>query len=108
MAAGGGIDYDLDHLVLRIANIDETRIALADLGCVPRGDQLRIADKRIVLVEKPRYTERPLLDHIALRVSSVEPTAAQARRRGLDIDQSGDRFSIILPGAERIRVDFVE
>lgn len=108
MVAGGGIDYDLDHVVLRVADTEETRIALAELGCVPRGDQLHIADKGIVLEEMPGWTERPLLDHLAVRVESVEPTAAQARRRGLDIDESGDAFSIVLPGVERIRLDFVE
>ncbi len=109
LVAGGGIDYDLDHVVLRVADPEETRVALAELGCVPRGDQLHVADKRIMLEEMPGWTERPLLDHIAIRVASVEPTADQARRRGLEVDDSrDDSFTIVLPGLERIRLDFVD
>lgn len=110
LVTGGGIDYDLDHVILRVADPEETRAALAELGCVPRGDALHVADKHIALEELPGWTDRPLLDHIAVRVESIEPISAQARRRGLDVDEDppDDAFTIVLPGPERLRLDFVE
>lgn len=110
LVAGGGIDYDLDHVLLRVADAEETRIALAELGCVPRGEALHIADKRIVLEELPAWSDNPLLDHIAARVGSIEAVAAQARGRGLELGErrADDTYTIVLPGPERIRFDFVE
>lgn len=108
--AGGGIDYDVDHLVLRVADPEEMRVALAELGFVPRGETLHIGDKRISLEELPAWSERPLLEHIAVRVESIDAIAAQAGARGLEIDepQADDTFTIVLPGPERILLDFVE
>lgn len=110
LVAGGGIEYDLDHVILRVADPEETRIALAELGCVPRGEALHIADKHIRLEELPGFAERPLLDHIALQVRSRETLAAQARRRDLQIAESlaPDILTVVLPGLEQIRIAFVE
>lgn len=106
----GGIDYDLDHLVLRVAETEDLRVALAELGCVPMGDSMHVADKRFTLHARSGVTERPLLDHIAFQVGSVATIASQARLRGLEIDERSpaDTCTIVLPGAERIRLDFVE
>lgn len=110
LVAGGGIDYDLDHVVLRVADPEETRVALAELGCVPRGEALHVADKHIELEELPAFGERPLLDHIALRVGSRETLAAQARRRDLQLTESlaPDILTVVLPGPEQIRIAFLE
>lgn len=109
LVAGGGIDYDIDHLVLHVAEPDETRTALVEIGCVPRGDTLHIADKRIRLVELPAWSERPLLDHIAIRAGSIDAVATRARGRGLDTGEplADDAFTVVLPGLERIRLDVV-
>jgi catechol 2,3-dioxygenase-like lactoylglutathione lyase family enzyme len=108
--AGGGVDRDLDHLLLRVTDPEETRMAFAEVGCVPRGQTLHVADKGIALEGGPSPTDRPLLHHIAVRVASIEAIAEQARRRGLEADElaEGDAFGIILPGPERVRLTFVE
>lgn len=108
--AGGGIDYDLDHVVLRVSDPEQTRAALAEVGFVPRGQSLHVADKHVALVESSAWTERPLLDHIAVRVDSVEAVAAHARERGLEIDErvAHDTLAIVLPGREQIRLHFVK
>ena len=108
--AGGGIDHDLDHVALRVFDAEETRVALAEVGCVPRGEMLHVADKGVRLEERPAASDRPLLDHIAVRVASLDAIAEQARQRGLEIhDGAGDdAFAIVLPGPERIRLHFVE
>ncbi len=110
LLAGGGIDYDVDHVILRVADPEETRVALAEVGCVPRGQTLHVADKRIELQELSAWTERPLLEHIALRVASIDAVAAQARQRGLAIYEglTEDALIIVLPGPERVKLGFVE
>jgi len=76
---------------------------------VPRGDTLHIADRSIRLEELPGWSERPLLDHIAIRVGSIDAIAAHVRERGLDVSgpSPGGARTVILPGAERIRLDFM-
>ena len=110
LVAGGGIDYDLDHLVLRVSDPEQTRVALAEIGCVPRGTSLHVADKSIVLHASPATTDRPLLGHLGIRVQSVDAVAGQARERGLAIDERTPpgALTIVLPGPEQIRVRFVE
>ncbi len=107
--AGGAVEYDLDHVVLRVADIEEMRVALAELGCLPRGDTLHVADKGLTLEQGAGGAERPLLHHIAVRVASIEALSSQARSRGLQISEpdDGEAFAIVLPGPERLRLDFV-
>lgn len=110
MVAGGGIDYDIDHVRLRVCDTEQTRVALAEAGFVPRAETLQVADKHIALSAAADCAERPLLHHIAVRVASVEAVAAQAHARGLAVDEraAGDAFGIVLPGAEQLRLHFTE
>ena len=110
MVAGGGIDYDLDHVILHVSDPEQIRVGLAETGWVPRGQALQLADKYVTLVAAPGRTARPLLGHIAVRVDSVQAVAAQARERGLTVDERGDAetFTIVLPGPEEIRLRFVQ
>lgn len=107
--AGGAVEYDLDHVVLRVADTEEMRVALAELGCMPRGDSLHVADKGLTLEQGAGGAERPLLHHIAVRVASIEALASQARSRGLEVREQGDgdAFAIVLPGPEDLRLNFV-
>lgn len=108
--AGSEIDYDVAHVILRVADPAETGTALAELGCVPRGETLHVGDTRITLEELPAWSDRPLLDHIAVHARSVQAVAAQARRRGRELDghAADGAVTVVLPGAERIRMEFVE
>lgn len=108
LVAGGGIDYDVDHIRLRVSDPDATRVALAQAGFVPRAHALHVADKYIALATSPRPVERSLLHHIGVRVESVEAVGAEARARGLEIDDSeaGEAIGVVLPGPERIRLRF--
>ena len=106
--AGGGIEYDIDHVRLRVSDPDTTRMALAQAGLVPRAHALHVADKYIALAVSPDPIERSLLHHIGLRVASVEAVVATARARGLEVDESaaGDAVGVVVPGPERIRLRF--
>ena len=108
--AGGGIDYDLDRVVLRVSDPEEATIALAEWGFVPRGAALHVADKRVTFEHGDAAAQRSLLDHLAVLVTSVDAVAAQARRRDVEIEERAQdgSFSVVLPGPERIRLAFVE
>lgn len=108
LVAGGGIDYDIDHVRLSVSDPDATRRALAQAGFVPRSRALHVADKYLALAAAPGPSERSLLHHIALRVESVEAVAAKARARGLEVDEpaAADPVGLVLPGPERIRLRF--
>lgn len=109
LVAGGGIDYDVDHVRLCVCDPQQTSVGLAEAGFVPRARALHVVDKYIALAASTGCTDRPLLDHIAVRVASVEAVAMKARERGLAIDErvADDAFGIVLPGAEQIRLRFV-
>jgi hypothetical protein len=109
LVAGGATAYDLDRVVLRVSNLEETRIALAKAGCVPRAMSLHVADKSITLHDGAGATPQPLLGHIGLRVESVSAVAALARERGLEIDEwtPEGAFGVVLPGPEQIRLRYV-
>ncbi|MBW3606849.1 MAG: TetR family transcriptional regulator [Actinobacteria bacterium] len=106
---GDGIDYDVDHMVLYAADPQEARTLLTDVGCASQGETVRIADKRIRLEELPAWSQRPLLDHIALGVASTGAIAARLGDRVLETRRppDDDAVSIILPGPERIRLEFI-
>ena len=106
----GQSSHDIDHLLLRVADPDETATALAALGFVSRGDVLHVGGTRIELEELPAWSDRPLLDHIAVRAASVEAVVAQARRHAFEIYQRSTdaTVAVVLPGPERITVEFVE
>ena len=110
LVAGGAIDYDVDHVRLRVAEPELTTVALAEAGFVPRTQALHVADKYVALSHSSGRTERPLLDHIAVRVASVEGIAAKARERGLALDERAANgvCGVVLPGPEQIRIHFVE
>ncbi len=109
---GGGVDYDIDHVVLRAMNPDETTIALAELGFVPAGGALHVADKQIRIRSGMRSAGGPeLLSHIGVLVESVDAVADQALRGGLVPDRltlPPNRLGIYVRGPERIRVEYAE
>lgn len=110
LVAGGGIDYDIDHVRLHVSDPEATRMALAQAGFVPRAHALHVADKYIALRASEDRSERSLLHHVGLRVESLEAVAATAQARGLEVDEpaAGDAVGVVLPGPERIRLRFSE
>jgi catechol 2,3-dioxygenase-like lactoylglutathione lyase family enzyme len=105
----GGVDYDIDHVVLRVAALDDTAAALTELGFVPRGGSLHVADKQVRLEQQPTPpSDRPVLGRLGLVVESVEAVEAQARRRGLEVERAEDRLALVVRGFERIRLEYIE
>ena len=83
-----GVEYDLDHVVLRVPEPDRTATGLAGLGFAQRNGHLSVADRHVRLERGDTGAgERPLLNHLALLVDSAEGVKREAEERGLAIRQ---------------------
>jgi catechol 2,3-dioxygenase-like lactoylglutathione lyase family enzyme len=107
------VEYDIDHVVLRVPQPERTRNGLAELGLSPDGDAgLTVGDKSIALVQADvSEGERPLLNHIALLVDSGQEQLEEAKRRGIEIAEVRDAantFAVFVWGPDRIKLEYVE
>jgi catechol 2,3-dioxygenase-like lactoylglutathione lyase family enzyme len=106
------VEYDLDHVLLKVGDPDATFAALTELGFDAEDDKLVIADKYVQLVSggEPEG-DRPLLNHIAVLVDSAEAIHTEALARGLDVQDFVDApntLAVFLWGPDRIRLEYVE
>jgi catechol 2,3-dioxygenase-like lactoylglutathione lyase family enzyme len=107
------VQYDIDHVVLRVPDPPRALDGLAALGLRPDGDtRLVVGDKHVRLVEgESASTERPLLNHIALLVDSGQEQLDEARERGIEIAEIRDAantFAFFVWGPDRIQLEYVE
>jgi catechol 2,3-dioxygenase-like lactoylglutathione lyase family enzyme len=103
---------DLIHVAFRVPDPDETFTQLAELGFVEEGGRLRAGDAFVVLErgEAPA-TERPLLNHLGLRVESAEDHLEEAKRRGLeiaDVVDAANTYAVFVWGPDGIKLEYVE
>jgi catechol 2,3-dioxygenase-like lactoylglutathione lyase family enzyme len=103
---------DLSHVVFRVPDPDETFAQLAKLGFVEEGGRLRAGDAFVVLERgEASATERPLLNHLGLRVESAENHLEEAKRRGLDIADvvdAANTYAVFVWGPDGIKLEYVE
>ena len=112
-AADGALDYDLDHVVLRVADPEAVAAGLTGLGFAERDGRLWIADRAVALEpggagDEP---EKPLLNHLALLVDSADAHIDAARAQGIevtDIKDAPNTYAGFVEGPEGIRIEFVE
>jgi catechol 2,3-dioxygenase-like lactoylglutathione lyase family enzyme len=108
----GGIDFDLDHVVLRLPDRREAVDELAGMGFERRDGGLAVADRELRIVDGGEAEgERPLLNHIALLVDSAGEVQRDAERRGVEIDDVKDAantFAVFLRGPAGVRIEYVE
>jgi catechol 2,3-dioxygenase-like lactoylglutathione lyase family enzyme len=110
-ANGGGV-ADLGSVVLRVHDPAAAAGELESMGLERAGDDLRVADKRVVLQggggPEP---ERPLLNHLAFLVDRAGEVEVEARERGLEIDKVVDAENtraVFVRGPDGIRIEYVE
>jgi catechol 2,3-dioxygenase-like lactoylglutathione lyase family enzyme len=112
LIAGEGLDYDLDHVTLRVPDPERAAASFAELGFERRNGSLQVADKSVRLEAGGEAEgERPLLNHLALLVDSMEEIRAEAERRGLEIQKVVDAentLAVFVRGPDGIVVEFVE
>jgi len=110
-ADDGGV-ADLDAVVLRLREPDAAAGELESMGLERVGDDLRVADKRVVLHgDGGPEPVRPLLNHVAFLVDEAHEVEVEARERGLEIDKVVDAENtraVFVWGPERIRLEYVE
>ena len=111
--SGPEVEYDIDHVVLRVPDPGETAEALEGLGLLPDGDgRLVVGDKSVTLVQaRASEGQRPLLNHIALLVDSGQEQLEDARRRGIEVAEVRDAantFAVFVWGPNRIKIEYVE
>jgi len=112
LVKGEGVDYDLDHVLLRVRDPEAAFRELEGLGFSAEDDRLVVADSYLALERgDPGSSECPLLNHIALLVESAEDHIREARERGLPIDDIKDAentYAVFIRGPEGVRLEYVE
>jgi catechol 2,3-dioxygenase-like lactoylglutathione lyase family enzyme len=107
-----GVDFDLDHVVLRLPDPEGAARDLAAMGFKRRDGHVAVADRHVRLVEgRPDHGGRPLLNHLAVLVESAREVQDQAAEQGFEIDDVKDApntFAVFLRGPAGVRIEYVE
>jgi catechol 2,3-dioxygenase-like lactoylglutathione lyase family enzyme len=107
-----GEPYDIDHVTFRVPDPESAFSELATLGFEDEGGRLRAGGAYVDLERgEPAETERPILNHLGLLVDSTEDHIAEARRRGLDIDNivdAANTYALFVWGPSGIKLEYVE
>jgi catechol 2,3-dioxygenase-like lactoylglutathione lyase family enzyme len=112
LVEGDGREFDLDHVVLSLADPDAAAAELVQLGFERHNGVLAVAD-RTVRLERGSADDggRPLLNHLALLVDDAHRVQDEAQRGGLEIDDVKDAantFAVFVRGPEGVRIEYVE
>jgi catechol 2,3-dioxygenase-like lactoylglutathione lyase family enzyme len=106
------LDYDLDHVVLRVPDPASSAEGLAQLGFDRRNGVAAVADKVVRFEGGGREEgERPLLNHLAVLVDSATAVQEEAEQNGWEIDDVKDAantLAVFVRGPDGIRVEYVE
>ncbi len=112
------VEYDLDHVALWSRSPEETAREYERLGFAPAEpgpSGAPRAEAGGVFVEfhdgEPGDPERPLLNHLAVKVDSTDEHIAEARELGLevaDIVDAANTYAVFVWGPERVKVEYVE
>ena len=109
---GCELDFDLDHVDLRVSDVDAAAAALAGLGFERRDERLVVGDRFVRLLDGGRAEgARPLLNHLAVLVDSAGAVEQAARERGADVAEVKDAantIAVFVWGPDRIKVEYVE
>jgi catechol 2,3-dioxygenase-like lactoylglutathione lyase family enzyme len=112
VVADEGVAYDLDHVVFAVPDPDATFAELAELGFTVEDGVLRAGDAAILIEQgDPGESDRPLLNHLGLKVTSAEEHIEAAERRGLEIANVVDApntYAVFVWGPDRIKLEYVE
>jgi len=107
-----GVEYDIDHVALRVPDPAKTFPDLLRFGFVNEDGRLRAGDSYVELeVGEPGEPERPLLNHLGLRVESAGQHLAEAESLGLaiaDVVDAANTYAVFVWGPERIKLEYVE
>jgi catechol 2,3-dioxygenase-like lactoylglutathione lyase family enzyme len=105
-----GDEWDLHHVTLRVPDPAAAMGEMRDLGFAVENGGLRAGDKRVYLEQGPAETDRPLLNHLALLVDSVQDHVDEAERRGLEFEvvDAPNTIAVFVTGPYGIRIEYVQ
>jgi catechol 2,3-dioxygenase-like lactoylglutathione lyase family enzyme len=110
--ADDGVAYDLDHVAFRVADPQQTFSQLAQLGFDVEDGRLKAGDAYVDLEQgETEETERPLLNHLGLRVESADDHIREAEERGLeiaDVVDAANTYAVFVWGPDGIKLEYVE
>ena len=111
--ADEGVAYDLDHVLFRVPDPQATLRAARRARLRRRGRPPRAQATRRSSLEQgdPGESERPLLNHLGLRVESADDHIEEAERRGLeiaDVVDAPNTYAVFVWGPDRIKLEYVE
>ena len=112
------VDYDLDHVALFSREPDRTAEGYLELGFSPAAPvdggvpRVEVGGAHVEFHEgDPGDPERPLLNHLAVLVSSADELLEVARERGLevaDVVDAANTKAVFVWGPERVKIEYVE
>jgi catechol 2,3-dioxygenase-like lactoylglutathione lyase family enzyme len=112
------VDYDLDHVALWSSFPEETAREYEGLGFAsaapgPSGaPRVEVGGAFVEFHEgDPGDPERPLLNHLAVKVESADEHIEAARDRGIeiaDIVDAANTYAVFVWGPERVKIEYVE
>jgi catechol 2,3-dioxygenase-like lactoylglutathione lyase family enzyme len=113
LVAGRGLDYDLDHVVLRVADPERTARWLGELGFERRGARMELGGRAVQILAGGvgAEPERPLLNHLAVLVDSARSSREEAVRQGFEIAkvvEAENTLAAFVRGPDGIQVELVE
>jgi catechol 2,3-dioxygenase-like lactoylglutathione lyase family enzyme len=108
-----GDEWDLHHVMLRVPDPRAAAREMLALGFEPgdSDESVRAGDKTVFFQEGENGSvERPLLNHLALLVDSVQDHVEEAERRGLehDVVDAANTIAVFVTGPAGIRIEYVE
>jgi catechol 2,3-dioxygenase-like lactoylglutathione lyase family enzyme len=108
----GGVEYDLDHVLFRVPDPERSFAELSELGFAAENGRLKAGGAYVALEQgDPGASERPLLNHLGLRVESADEHIREAKERGLEIADVVDgpnTYAVFVWGPDRIKLEYVE
>ena len=111
------VEYDLDHVALYTPDPEATADAYTELGfefAAPSADGRPRVEVGGAYVEfhtgDPGVPERPLLNHLAVLVDSVEEHIAEAEEMGVvdNVVDAANTRAVFVWGPDRIKLEYVE
>jgi catechol 2,3-dioxygenase-like lactoylglutathione lyase family enzyme len=106
------LDYDLDHVVLRVEDAEASAQALEELGFERDGRRLSVAGSWVTLEDGGAPEgERPLLNHLAVLVDSAETVEHRVRETGAevaDVVDAKNTLAVFVWTPGRIKLEYVE
>jgi catechol 2,3-dioxygenase-like lactoylglutathione lyase family enzyme len=112
------VEYDLDHVALYSADPEATAeeygpLGFHSAGAGPSGaDRVEVGGAFVEFHEgDATEPERPLLNHLAMRVESASEHIEAAKQLGVEIDKvvdAANTYAVFLWGPERVKLEYVE